>query len=264
MFTVEQLADRLTEIATEARLPIDNQSVEIIRNHAAKTIANLPDLGPFNEMPLPTRGALQWGWHRSDLMLAILAERLDLTTELPKPSGFEDITPGAWHPHDAEPLIVRRWLRTLNSGTKITVEDTAGADGKIHRRQPTFHLSGQKSAYTLKEALGIRDGIDEALKLTVERNDSPPDPKPTFRRGRRRRKDIDLGTLSDPAIAYDVQAAADMLSLSYTEIKRAMEEGSLIAKTRGTKPLLLRAELERWIDNLPNWVPPRFREPMRR
>ncbi|MDH6283139.1 hypothetical protein [Prescottella agglutinans] len=84
-------------------------------------------------------------------------------------------------------------------------------------------------------------------------------PELTVRKGSKRRKDAQIGAVADPAIAYDIQGAADMLSLSYTEIKRAMDEGSLQAKTRGTKPLILRKDAEDFANNLPAWIPPQYR-----
>ena len=261
MVTLEQLIASFNEMAVEAELSLDDKALESVRRCAARTYSRFRDEGILDDETAPEPGTLQWPWYRYEVVLEVLTDRIDPSTELPDPPGFEDVGPEPWQVYEGSLVIYRRWTRTLESGgVQVTVDDTARTDGKIRRHDPSFKFPRSKRVYTLEEAVGIRDGLDEALELTTYRKGSAePDSKSTFRRGRRRRKDLDLGTLSDPAIAYDIQAAADMLSLSYTEVKRAMDEGSLVAKTRGIKPLLPRAELERWIDNLPTWIAPRYR-----
>ncbi|WP_238840816.1 hypothetical protein [Prescottella equi] len=83
--------------------------------------------------------------------------------------------------------------------------------------------------------------------------------EPTIRKGRDMRKDAELGAVADPQIAYDIQGAADKVSLSYTELKRAMDAGELEAKLRGTKPLILRESLEKFANSLPSFIPKRYR-----
>lgn len=84
-------------------------------------------------------------------------------------------------------------------------------------------------------------------------------PEANVRKGSKRRKDAQIGAVADPQISYDIQGGADIINLSYTEVKRAMDAGELPAKLRGTKPLLLRKDLEEFVNNLPAWVPPRYR-----
>lgn len=261
MVTLEQLIASFNEIAVEAELSLDDKTRESIRRCATRTYARFREEGALGDENPPQPGSLQWPWYRYEIVLEVLTNRIDPTTELPDPPGFEDLGPEPWRAHERSLIIYRRWTRTLSpSGIQVTIEDTARTDGQIRRHDPRFKLPRSKCIYTRSEAEAVRDGLDEALELNADKGSAGSDSKRAVRRGRRRRKDIDLDTLSDPAIAYDVQAAADMLSLSYTEVKRAMEEGSLVAKTRGTKPLLPRAELERWLENLPAWIPPRYRE----
>lgn len=91
--------------------------------------------------------------------------------------------------------------------------------------------------------------------MTADNNQS----EPTIRKGRHMRKDAALGAIADPKIAYDINGAADKVSLSPTEIRRAMDEGSLKARTRGTKPLILERDLFEWARSLPSWIPKRYR-----
>lgn len=57
-------------------------------------------------------------------------------------------------------------------------------------------------------------------------------------------------------VAVDRQAAADMYSVGFDTIKKAVDTGALPAKRNGNRYLILTADLAVWFDSLPPAVEP--------
>lgn len=60
----------------------------------------------------------------------------------------------------------------------------------------------------------------------------------------------------DTRRAFGVQEAADYCSVSYTVIHEAVKAGNIPAKALGRKRLIERADLDAWLDALPDYQPP--------
>ena len=56
-------------------------------------------------------------------------------------------------------------------------------------------------------------------------------------------------------VAYDREHAAAAVGLSTRELDRAVEEGRLRRRYRGSKPLYLRSDLEEFVQSLPDERP---------
>lgn len=56
-------------------------------------------------------------------------------------------------------------------------------------------------------------------------------------------------------IAYDREGAAAAVGLSARELDRAVEEGLLVRRYRGRKPIYLRSDLEAFAASLPETRP---------
>lgn len=52
-------------------------------------------------------------------------------------------------------------------------------------------------------------------------------------------------------LAYSVDEFAELVSLSKSSIQKAIARGELVPAYSGTKPLITRAEGERWLGSLP-------------
>jgi len=52
-------------------------------------------------------------------------------------------------------------------------------------------------------------------------------------------------------ISFTLDGAAEACGLSKRELQEAIREGSLVARYRGTKPLIRPADLEDFVDGLP-------------
>lgn len=57
-------------------------------------------------------------------------------------------------------------------------------------------------------------------------------------------------------VAVDRQAAADMYSVGFDTIKKAVDAGVLPAKRNGNRYLILTADLAAWFKSLPDHVDP--------
>lgn len=65
-----------------------------------------------------------------------------------------------------------------------------------------------------------------------------------------------MSTPSQPApLAYSVAGAARATSLGVTSIRGLLTSGELPRRYFGTKPIILAADLERWLRDLPETPP---------
>jgi excisionase family DNA binding protein len=59
-------------------------------------------------------------------------------------------------------------------------------------------------------------------------------------------------------MAFSIPAACKASGVSRTKIYEAIQSGALIARKNGAKNLILREDLERWLQNLPTEKAPTF------
>jgi excisionase family DNA binding protein len=63
-------------------------------------------------------------------------------------------------------------------------------------------------------------------------------------------------TISEPQqMAFSIPAACKVTGIGRTKIYAALQSGALIARKNGAKNIILRADLERWLQSLPTQTP---------